>query len=850
MSNISLHASFVKFLRGSKHLVLVCGLVLLASCSSSTDGADTGLSKEQLAKLDAERVSLKITLAKIYPDGQMTQQQEIASKKLLQQNPAVLKMSGPEATRGVVPQVATAATFMPVYRIQNTTLSGSYFFSIWEAEKNAALAANPAWNYEGPAFYASQANATGLSPVWRFRNKINGSYLFTIYEGERASIASTYADTFEYEGIAWYASQTEAAGYQPLYRFRNLTNGTYLFSAYDSEKRDIIANYPSIFEYEGVSYYVRVSPPSLDNIISAVQSDGQLRSLEVKSDLSVLANCYIATTDFSPLAGQMTAANDSCGKFLGYTDASNNSYSIGRFEYAQDLSSNISIEVSQKKIFGNLSRPVEVYFLGGAFGWAFSGNQAYYYLYESETHWTGWIASTQFTPADFNKVSIHQAGRSIVVNVNGNELDRFELNTEVSAKRVSIFFKGDPGVKETMQFDEFLVIDRSINVENVSEMDGSSNDTLQVTSNTSAIVATNSISLGGLLDIGNPPVRKISITNNGSATLAVPQIVGLSGQGSSQIAFGGSNTCANSNVLLAGKTCSVFLRPISNLDAVALTTAPTTFKMGVVSGASIKPIAVTVKAVAKTPATIINDITPNIVTSGTRYLFTVLGTNLPATLALNISGSTCENTTKPAVNKIYCTISSGSNGRIYVMNSSASSATQIAARFITINLPSLYKKPLDNSYITSANVTLEFGDLNTDVGKYHTGVDIMTKDKNPTVYAIADGTVKYNSTASTNYDSKYSKYFNAFVIVDHGSFYAYYGHLSSSLKAGATIKAGDSIGIIRDGYRSDSTVKTSLNHLHLSISKGKAWETKGWGYQVTKELATSLYVNPMKYAGF
>jgi Protein of unknown function (DUF1566)/Repeat of unknown function (DUF5648) len=262
MANKYIYETVSKFAGGVKRFLLVGGLAVLAACSSSSDGADTDLSKEKTAQLDAERVSLKITLAKIYPKGQMTAQQELVSRKLLQQNPAVLKMSGLEATRGILPQAAATATFMPVYRVQNTTLAGSYFFTIWETEKNAALAANPGWNYEGPAFYASQTATNGLSPVWRFRNKINGSYLFTIYEGERASIASTYAGTFDYEGVAWYASQTEASGYTPLYRFRNLTNGTYLFSAYESEKSDIIANYPGIFEYEGVSYYVKLSAAS------------------------------------------------------------------------------------------------------------------------------------------------------------------------------------------------------------------------------------------------------------------------------------------------------------------------------------------------------------------------------------------------------------------------------------------------------------------------------------------------------------------------------------------------------------------------------------------------------------
>lgn len=67
--------------------------------------------------------------------------------------------------------------------------------------------------------------------------------------------------TFAYEGVAWYARQTPDAGWSPLYRFRNKTNGTYLFSAYESEKNAIVANYSAIFELEGIAYYVRQDAP-------------------------------------------------------------------------------------------------------------------------------------------------------------------------------------------------------------------------------------------------------------------------------------------------------------------------------------------------------------------------------------------------------------------------------------------------------------------------------------------------------------------------------------------------------------------------------------------------------------
>lgn len=173
---------------------------------------------------------------------------------------AVNVLSGQSQTQSEIqPQAATAistATFSPVIRLQNTNLTGAYFFTIYNAERMGALAANPNWRQEGTAFWASTTAGERLSPVHRFRNKQNGSYLYTIYDAERTDIATNFATTFAYEGVAWYAQQTQSAGWYPLYRFRNLLNGTYLFSANEAEKDSIVANYASTFKLEGVAYYV------------------------------------------------------------------------------------------------------------------------------------------------------------------------------------------------------------------------------------------------------------------------------------------------------------------------------------------------------------------------------------------------------------------------------------------------------------------------------------------------------------------------------------------------------------------------------------------------------------------
>ena len=257
-------------------LLTACGGQSTTDSGSSSPQKTTQTVTSQAAQTtqSSQSSDLLAGLAMTYPNGQLPAANAAQAAKELAQNPAALKITAQSApiaaqnslsaqsTNAPIQAQATSADYKAVTRIQNTTLTGAYFFTIYDTEQAAALAGNPNWRLEGPAFWASLASGTGLSPVHRFRNNINGSYLYTIYETEKADIQANYAATFFYEGVAWYAQQSTGAGWSPLYRFRNLLNGTYLFSAFEAEKDAIVANYSAVFKLEGVAYYVRQDAPA------------------------------------------------------------------------------------------------------------------------------------------------------------------------------------------------------------------------------------------------------------------------------------------------------------------------------------------------------------------------------------------------------------------------------------------------------------------------------------------------------------------------------------------------------------------------------------------------------------
>jgi hypothetical protein len=106
---------------------------------------------------------LLTNLALAYPGGVLPAERAAAAAEQLAQNPAVLKYNAVSSsvtaqTQTITSQTASSYTVglsAPVQRAQNTTLFGSYFYSIFLSEMSNALAANPTWNLEGTVFRAS-----------------------------------------------------------------------------------------------------------------------------------------------------------------------------------------------------------------------------------------------------------------------------------------------------------------------------------------------------------------------------------------------------------------------------------------------------------------------------------------------------------------------------------------------------------------------------------------------------------------------------------------------------------------------------------------------------------------------
>lgn len=142
----------------------------------------------------------------------------------------------------------------PLYRFQNTSVSGTYLYAgREEAESIRSNFSNFA--DEGIAFNVSEVAGDDLIAMYRFQNTAKpGTYLLA-GEEERQSILRNNRN-FVDEGIAFYVYGADANKGDDIYRFQSLSNsGTYLFVG-EAEKNNIVANFSSSFRLEGVAFEV------------------------------------------------------------------------------------------------------------------------------------------------------------------------------------------------------------------------------------------------------------------------------------------------------------------------------------------------------------------------------------------------------------------------------------------------------------------------------------------------------------------------------------------------------------------------------------------------------------------
>lgn len=148
-----------------------------------------------------------------------------------------------------------------VYRFWSPHFNG-HFYTISTAERNQIISnSQDIWNFEGAAWFAHTSAVSGSSPVYRFWSPVYRRHFFTISLAERNNIIANWPSIWTYEGVAWHAYASPGTGRSPVYRFWSPVNRAHFFTISLAERNSIIANWPNVWSYEGVAYYALTSAP-------------------------------------------------------------------------------------------------------------------------------------------------------------------------------------------------------------------------------------------------------------------------------------------------------------------------------------------------------------------------------------------------------------------------------------------------------------------------------------------------------------------------------------------------------------------------------------------------------------
>jgi hypothetical protein len=149
----------------------------------------------------------------------------------------------------------------PVYRFRSR-VNGTYIYTTSIAEKVKLRQASYAkrWIYEGSKFKVdSSVPTTQTTPLYRFRNKNTGKYSFTVSKAKYDYRRSAQGrKTWSYDGVAFRISKKASTGAVTVWKFKNRKTGAFFFTHSKAvrDKYRTQSPYTTRYRYDGVAFYL------------------------------------------------------------------------------------------------------------------------------------------------------------------------------------------------------------------------------------------------------------------------------------------------------------------------------------------------------------------------------------------------------------------------------------------------------------------------------------------------------------------------------------------------------------------------------------------------------------------
>jgi hypothetical protein len=313
---------------------------------------------------------------------------------------------------------------------------------------------------------------------------------------------------------------------------------------------------------------------TLPNQLTIQDSSQQEVLLTTANAPKLSLGCSETASDYKIVTGSFLIDPSQCNTILLTTNAALGNYSEGVIEFNQDITLPAFASAVMERSSGDTNRPLELKVLGGYIGVTPQNGELWYYIYESESHWTGWINSG-IPSGNEVLISARQDARRITAWLNGVRLPDFNLISVSSDKRIWLKLKGDPAARSSALVRNFTVVNESESLEGLFSP--------LATSAVPQVIASGSLSLTPQTTFAHEPlVHKIAVRNDSAAEIAIPEVI-ASPNGMSRIRNAiHSRSCDKATKLLPNQECLLFLVDGTltnfsslqrmNLDSISTTT--------------------------------------------------------------------------------------------------------------------------------------------------------------------------------------------------------------------------------------------------------------------------------------
>jgi hypothetical protein len=146
----------------------------------------------------------------------------------------------------------------PVYRFRNRS-NGTYYYTASEAKRYTMIrTAHHTWLFAGVSFTVDTSAATNVTPLYRMYNSHTHKFAYTTSGAKRDQLLRVRPKQWRYDGAVCSVS-LESSGTAPVFQLERKTTHGVLYTSSASEKAGLTSGHGAAYYYRGAPFRLDVS---------------------------------------------------------------------------------------------------------------------------------------------------------------------------------------------------------------------------------------------------------------------------------------------------------------------------------------------------------------------------------------------------------------------------------------------------------------------------------------------------------------------------------------------------------------------------------------------------------------